>query len=183
MYNLATVVGPSALALKDLKIDHQGTDDLFVRIVGRKSGLMDFLLSMAKIDATTVFEVYRDHIKFSEANLSGKTTTVLPLSAVSSTSSGFFKPVLYLIVALFFLIGLSSAFGLNGFLGGMVLAVILFIYYSLHKSLLVTATSHSSISAAIAFKSSVIEGVKIGPELADEIIQIINQLVLHQQSK
>ena len=170
MHQFATLVGPSALAVKELKIDHEGTNGLYVKIVGRKSGLIDWFLNLIKIDTTTVFEVFEDHIRFTEANLSGRMTTVLPLSALSSSSSGYFKPILYLVLGVILL----PLFGLG---------IIFLIYYFLHKSLVVTATSHSSISAAIAFKRSVIEGIKVDQQQAEEIIRIINHLVLHQQRK
>ena len=170
MHQLATVVGPSALALKQMTIDHEGTDNLYVRIVGRKSGLIDWILSLLKIDTTTIFEVYGDHIKFTEGNLSGRTTTIIPLSAVSSSTSGFFKPIVYLIIG----IPLIALYGLG---------LIFIIMYFLHKALLVSTQSYSGSIAAIAFKRSVIEGVRISQEQAEEVIEIINQLTLEAQKK
>lgn len=170
MHQLATLVGPAALAVKELHIDPEGNEGSYVRISGRKSGLADFFLSLIKIDTTTTFEVFEDHIKFTEGNLSGRVTTVLPLSAISSSSSGYFKPVLYLVIGF----PLIAVFGLG---------LLLIIYYFLHKTLLVTTESHSGATAAIAFKRSVVEGVKVEKEQAEEIIEIINQLTLKQQRK
>ena len=48
---------------------------------------------------------------------------------------------------------------------------------------MVTSQSHSGASAAIAFKRSVIEGVKVEAEHAEEVVAIINKLVLKQQTK
>jgi len=170
MHQLATVVGTAALALKTLKIDREPEDGCYVRIVGRKSGLVDWFLNLIKIDSTTVFEVYADHIKFTEANLSGRITSVFPLTAISSSASGYFKPILYLVLG----VPLIACFGLG---------LILIIYYFLHKTLVVTTTTHSGQGAAIAFKRSVVEGVKIDQQQAEEIISIINELVLYQHKK
>lgn len=168
MHQLAALMGPSALAVKELTVNKNAQDGTHVRIVGRKSGLADWFLSLIGIDTTTVFEVYSDHIKFTEGNLSGRTTTVIPLSALSSSSSGYFKPLIYFLIG----IPLIPMFGL-GFL--------FIIYYFLHKTLVVTTTSHSSAGAAIAFKRSVVEGVKVEQKQAEEIIDIINSLTLAQQ--
>jgi len=167
MHTLATLIGPAALAVKELSITPEGKDGRYVRIVGRKSGLIDWFLSIIKIDSTTEFEVFEDHIKFTQANLSGRTTSVIPLSSISSLSSGYFKPIIYILLG----IPLLLCFGLG---------IIFLIYYFLHKSLIITATAHSSDGASIAFKRSVVEGVKIEENQAEEIIDIINKLVLAQ---
>lgn len=170
MHQAATLVGTAALAVKEFTINPEGdSNGLYVRIVGRKSGLLDWFLSLIKIDSTTVFEVYSDHIRFTQANLSGRMTSVIPLSAISSTSCGYFKPFLYLVI------GIPLIPILIGF--------IFIIYYFLQKSLMVTADSHGGATAAIAFKRSVIEGIRVEAEQAEEVVDIINQLVLAQQSK
>ena len=94
-------------------------------------------LSLIKIDSTTEFEVYKDHIKFTQANLSGRMTNVIPLSALSATSSGYFKPILYLIIGIPLL--------------AVVVGLVFIIFYFLQKSLMVTAVSHGGVTAAIAF--------------------------------
>jgi hypothetical protein len=169
MHQIATMVGPAALAVKEMEIDPQGANGRYVRIVGRKSGLIDWFLSLIKIDSTTVFEVYEDHIKYTEANLSGRTTTVLPMTAISASSSGYFKPILYLILGIPLIV--------------VLIGIIMVIYYFLHKSLMVTTVSHSGTMAAIAFKRSVVEGVKVDQEQAEEIIEIINKLTLQANKK
>ncbi|MCM8526344.1 MAG: hypothetical protein NE327_07500 [Lentisphaeraceae bacterium] len=170
MHQAATVIGTAALAVKEFTINPEGdSNGLYVRIVGRKSGLLDWFLSLIKIDSTTVFEVYKDHIKFTQANLSGRMTSVIPLSAMSSTSSGYFKPILYLVIGIPLLT--------------VVIGLIFIIFYFLQKSLMVTAVSHGGTTAAIAFKRSVIEGIRVEAEQAEEVVEIINKLVLEQQAK
>lgn len=165
MHSFATAVGPAALATKEFVIDENGEGGRYVRIVGRKSGLVDWLLSLMGIDTTTVFEVYSDHIRFTQANFSGRVTTLLPMSSVSATSSGYFKPVLYLILG----VPLILAFGLG---------LILIIYYFLHKTLSISVLTHSGSGAVIAFKRSVIEGIKVDESQAQRVTNIINHLTL-----
>jgi len=202
MFNLAALIGPAALATKEFTVHPQGSaDGLYVRIVGRKSGLLAWLLSLLRIDSTTVFEVYQDRIVFKSANLSGATNTTIPLASVCLTASGFFKPVLYLVVAM--LIGIPSVLGLLfSLLAGMatrssdVLSVLgcmhLFILgfcavlvwlYFLRKTLLVSIQAHSGTLIAIAFKRSVMEGVSVEEEDAERVISLVNQLLLGQQGR
>ncbi len=168
MHLFATTLGTSALALKELKIDLEASSGYYVRVIGRKSGLLSWFLSIVGIDTTTIFEVFQDHISFEEGSLSGRIKTTIPLASVSCSSSGYFKPIIYLVIG----IPLLAVFGLG---------IIPIIYYFLRKSLLVSVTSHSGVVAAIAFKRSIIEGVKVNATQADEIIDIINQLVLKKQ--
>jgi len=165
MHNIATMLGPSALATKEFWYSTTPENGKFVRIVGRKSGLVDWIFSMIGIDTITEFEVFRDHIRFKTSNLSGSNTMVIPVTSVSSTSSGYFKPFIYFVIG----IPLLPFFGLG---------LIPIIYYFLHKSLMLSATAHSSEIAAIAFKRSVIEGVKVEQKDAEQVVEIINKLVL-----
>jgi len=165
MHSIAAILGPSALATKEFWYSTTPENGKYVRIVGRKSGLVDFFLSLIGIDSTTIFEVYRDHIRFKTSNLSGSTTMMIPMSSVSNTASGYFKPFIYFVIG----IPLLPVFGLG---------LIPIIYYFLHKSLMLSVTSHSADLAAIAFKRSVIEGVKVEQGDADKVVEIINKLVL-----
>ncbi len=202
MFNLAALIGPAALATKEFTVHPQGSaGGLYVRIVGRKSGLLAWLLSLLRIDSTTVFEVYQDRIVFKSANLSGATNTTIPLASVCLTASGFFKPVLYIVVAMS--IGIPSALGLFfSLLAGMATrssdvmstlgcmhlfalgfcAVLVWLYF-LRKTLLVSIQAHSGTLIAIAFKRSVMEGVSVEEEDAERVISLVNQLLLGQQSR
>ncbi len=201
MFNLAALVGPAALATKEFTVHPQGSaDGLYVRIVGRKSGLFAWLLSLLRIDSTTVFEVYQDRIVFKSANLSGATNTTIPLASVCLTASGFFKPVLYIVVAVLLFIpaamgilaalvmmsGRSSDAALAAGCFPTILlgfcAVLVWLYF-LRKTLLVSIQAHSGTLIAIAFKRSVMEGVSVEEEDAERVISLVNQLLLGQQSR
>jgi len=200
MFNLAALVGPAALATKEFTVHPQGSaDGLYVRIVGRKSGLFAWLLSLLQIDATTIFEVYQDRIVFKSANLSGATNTTVPLASVCLTASGFFKPVLYIILAVLLFVpasmGLLAALMVAShsseaaFAAGcfpMILlafcALLVWLYF-LRKTLLVSIQANSGTLIAIAFKRSVMEGVTVEAEDAERVISLVNQLLLGQQSR
>ncbi len=176
MFTLATLLGPAALATKEFTILPEAPGGLHVRIVGRKSGLFAWLLTLINIDATTVLEVYADRIVFKSSNLSGALTTTLPLASVCGTSSGYFKPVLYLVLGV---LTLPLVFTVIG----AVIPILFFVFYYLHKSLLISIESNSGSSIAIAFKRSVIEGVRVEEEDAQKVVAIVNDLLLRQQGR
>lgn len=100
MHTLATFLGPAALATKEFRSSTNPEDGVYVKIVGRKSGIIDWVLSLIGVDSTTTFEVMRDHIRFTTANFSGAMTTFIPMHSIANTSTGYFKPVLYLIIGI-----------------------------------------------------------------------------------
>ena len=63
MHFLANLLGNNALALKEKVINPDGP--LFIRLVGRKSGLVDWFLNLIGINTTTTLEVYEDRIEYS----------------------------------------------------------------------------------------------------------------------
>ncbi len=190
MHSIAMSIGNRALVLKEFALNYNGP--VYVHIVARSSGLISWFLTMLGIDVTTTFEVYADRIEFKRGSLSGQIQTILPLRSISVTSTGYTKPILFFAFALFFfLIGLfmlpammvhGGELGIFVFCAWMIgLACILF--YFLNKSLLIAVVSHSGLPAAICFKRSVIEGVGIGSDQAQEVINIITQLLMQQTSK
>lgn len=166
MHGLAVMVGPTALATKEFTVNQQGSVSIpYVRIVGRPAGLVDFILTSIGIDTTTIFEVYSDRIVYQKSSLSGSMKTLYPMTAIAGTTAGYFKPTIYLLLAVMTI-------------WTIVLPVIFAILYFTNKSLLVGVEVTSGSFSAIAFKRSVIEGKKVEREDADAVIKIINELVL-----
>jgi hypothetical protein len=166
MHGLAAMIGPTALATKEFAVTNQGSAQIpFVRIVGRPAGFIDFIFTLVGIDTTTVFEVYSDRIVYQKSSLSGSMKTLYPMTAIAGTTAGYFKPTIYLLLALVTI-------------WTVILPVIFVALYFVNKSLLVGVEVTSGSFSAIAFKRSVIEGRKVEREDADAVIKIINELVL-----
>ena len=177
MHSLAMSVGNNALVLKEFSINNDGPE--YVHIVARKAGLLSWLLALVGIDATTVFRVFADRIEFQEGSLSGQVCTTMPLRSISITTCGYTKPFALIVLAILCVIpGVFFTFGLS-----LILAVIFFIFYKLNKALMISVVSNSSWPASICFKRSVIEGVKIEYEQAQEVINLVNKLTMEQASK
>lgn len=176
MHSLAMVLGRRALVLKEFKINPEGEE--YVHIVARKAGLISWLLTMIGVDATTIFRVYANRIEFQEGSLSGQIQTVLPLRSVSIATCGYMKPILLLVFTIIFIFAAIPTFGIT-----LIFAVLCLIFYFLNKNLLISVVSNSSWPVMICFKRSVIEGVKVEYEQAQQAIQIINQLLMREASK
>ncbi len=174
MHELAACIAEKALALREKQINPSGP--LYVRLVGRKSGLLDFLLTILGINTTRVLEVYENRIEYSYGSLSGYLTTIIPMSNISNMTMGFFKPVLYFISALICLIG-GFAGGIVGIIIGLVLAAVCILFYFLRKTTYIGVIPNSAVGKGISFKRSIIENKNLSEEEAKQVIAIINELI------
>ncbi|MCR5260390.1 MAG: hypothetical protein K6C94_00975 [Candidatus Gastranaerophilales bacterium] len=181
----------NALVLQEFEIDEE--KNRIVHIKARNSGFFSWLLSLCGVDTTTNFDVYRDKIEYTNSSLSGKIKTVMPLSSISISQTGFCKPFIYIFFALFFMFLwlLSIIYFINFHyehqsfvLWSEFLVGLFFIFaYFFNKTLLISVVSNSSWSANICFKRSIIEGISIDENKAYRVIEIINDLFLSQTVK
>lgn len=154
----------------------------YVHLVGRKSGLVSWVLSLMKIDAVSEVKVQGNLIKFTTSSLAGREKRVIPLKAITSAFYAYEKPwkkavailgsSVFLIVASMFSYEMSflSSFGFLGIIGGVV-------YYILNKKIKVAVVEASGWTGEFAFKRSVIEGQNINEKQAYEVIDIIRELI------
>ena len=170
MHLFANMVGSQALALMEKELNNTGP--CYIRLVGRKSGVLDWLLTLVGVNTTTVLEVYADRIEYSYGSLSGNILEVIPLSKVSNLVCGRFRPVILLFFALLSFIAAIPTFGLS-----LILTAIFIIYYFLKKTTLIQIIPNSSSMASVAFKRSIIENKNISEEEAKYIVQLVATLV------
>ena len=170
MHFLANMIGTQALAIQEKVISSEGP--CYIRLAGRKSGLIDWLLTLFKINTTTVLEVYEDRIEYSYSSLSGNVLEVIPLSKVSNLVCGHFKPIILLVLAVISFFAAFVTYGLT-----LILAIIFAIYYFLKKTTLISIIPNSASATSVAFKRSVIENQNITDEEAKQIINIVAKLV------
>ena len=86
------------LVLRKFKIDEAPSANVIIDIVGRKSGLIAWLLTVIGFDAKSTLNVTNKEVSFKNSSLFGQTHQVLPLPSVSSTHCGYSKPIGYLII-------------------------------------------------------------------------------------
>lgn len=174
MHGLAVAASKAALVIKEATINEEGP--LYVRIVGRKPGLVAWFLNLVKIDATTVFEVYEDRIEFAEGSVSGRVKETIPLSRICNLGTGYTKPFIFLVLAL---LSIPLIFVIVGL---FTLPLFLFLYFY-NKSMILYAIPNSGRGASIFFKRSLIEGVNITEEDANRVITILTNLTNKASSK
>ena len=170
MHAMANMIGTAALAIKEKQINPEGP--CYIRIVGRKSGLLDWFLNLIGVNTTTTLEVYSDRIEYSYGSLSGSVLEVIPLSKVSNLLCGRFKPVILFVFAVIAFFAAFFTFGIS-----LIFAIVFIAYYFLKKTVLISIIPNSASAVAIAFKRSLIENQNISDEEAQEIIKIIADLV------
>ena len=170
MHSFAMLAGKAALVIREAEVNENGP--LYVKIKGRKSGLIALLLTLIGVDTTTTFEVYENRIEFTEGSLSGRLKEMIPLSSVSNLGTGYMKPVVWMVLAIISLLLIVPTFGIS------ILPMLFFGFlYFFRKSMLLYAIPNSGSGAVIIFKRSLIENVNISEEDSYKIIALITRLV------
>ena len=188
MHLFALTAGAKALALQEKEINPSGP--VYVRLVGRQSGIVDWFLTLLGVNTTSILEVYADRIEYSHGSLSGDVVEMIPLSNISNVICGYLKPVLLLIAGI-----ISALLGIFVLIGGvltsgsdsepliifgslqLIFAVIFIVFYNLRKSVLISIIPNSASATGILFKRSLIENLTLSRDEAVQIIYIINYLV------
>lgn len=170
MHSLALLAGGASLVLREKVINPDGP--CYVKLVGRKAGLIDWLLTLIGINTTTTLEVYEDHIEYTYGSLSGNVLEVIPLSKTSNLLCGLFRPVIFLVWAVIFFIAAFVTYGVT-----LILTLLFVFLYFFRKSTLISIIPNSGSSTSVGFKRSLIEGQNITDEEAQQIVKIISKLV------
>lgn len=181
-----------ALVIKSWQADAKGIDDkgTLVRITGRKSGVIGFVLALLGIDPVTKVIIDSERLQFSWASVSGIEYRVIPLANICSTYYGFNKPwrTAVGILAVFLAAGycLAQVMALEGgsteglVAWGWVTLVgtaVSLIYYALNRRMTLGFVESSGVVDAIAFKRSVIENVTIDDIHASTVSMIVQRCI------
>jgi hypothetical protein len=179
--------GP-VLVLKEFRLNEN--EDEFLKIVGRPSGILSWILSLCGIDPVTSLECNRKAIKFEESAIrQGKNTVNIPLVAVTGVFSGVNKPFGLLVFGILFILGgIVAAIALPRYAGsvktgsffiGLVIGVIFLILYSLKKTMFFSIYNGGDKPIkTICMKKSIIEGQSIDEVKFGAAAQEINKAVL-----
>ena len=138
----------------------------YVHLMGREAGLLSWLLSLFKIDATSEVEIKDNLIKFTSSSLAGQEKRIIPMNSITSAYYAYEKPWK---MALFL-----TALFMPLFFAGLIIGPA---YYFLNKNLTVAVVESSGWVGVFSFKRSVIEGQNINEEEAYSVIEIIRKLI------
>jgi hypothetical protein len=157
-----------ALVIKEWQVNEEAEEhEAIVAISGRQEGLLSWLLSLIKIDPTTILKIYHDKIEISQGSFSGNKKISIPANQVSSAYFGYTKPWK---IALIITLALLPVVGIGLILGPL--------YYLFNKQLELAVIATSGHLYSINFKRSVIEGQNIGEEDGHSILDIIEKIIL-----
>lgn len=170
MHVLAKQASAGALVVKEKFINENGP--IYVRIVGRKSGLVSWFLTLIGIDTTTVLQITEDVVQFQNGSLSGNIKEVIPVASISNLGTGYLKPVLYLIYGIVCLIAAPVTFGIT------LIPCIIFLWkYFMGKTMVVYLIPTSGNPCMISLKRSLIEMQTLTNQEADRVVNILTRLV------
>jgi hypothetical protein len=157
-------------------------DGVYVEIIGRQGGLIEWLFALLKIDATLEMRIRYDKVEYLSTSLSGFNRVVIPIDSVSSVYFGVLRPwIKSLIVFLCFLFGAYAAAeagstgAVIGFtLAGVIVSVLIFI---LGRERSIGFSEVNGDNYTVNLKRSVIEGQEIEENKLQEISKIIIALL------
>ena len=170
----------AALVMSSFEIHRDGP--VYVRIQGRKSGLMSWLLAQVGVDPSTTLTITKHRVELSEGSLSGRVFHQIPLSAVCNLGAGYSKPIaLFALGIVFAVMGLGCLFSGGdavalGFVFLLAAAALVVVYY-LQKTLTLFFLPPSGTGACLSFKRSVIEGVSVDEREAYEVVELVTSLI------
>jgi len=148
----------------------QGTDS-FVKIEGRASGILSWLLGQLKISPTITLSVSADKITFAEGSLGGSVIYHTPLENTCSTFYGYTKPwMAALVVGVLVSIVTFWLLCIPGIIAGL-------IYYYINTTLTLGYTDKGGFSHAITFGRSIIDGQSIDEVEAGRVCAIIQKQI------
>ena len=171
-----------ALVLRRFSISRPGTPTL-IEICGREAGVFDWLLTQMNLKEETSLKITGDQITFVHASLWGKNQQTIPLHSVASASSGYTRPVGYLIVAVAVILwGLYSSSG-RGMAIGIIAASACFVFYVLLKKIVVSIETSGGSRVGISFSRSVIENIPVDIDKAQEVVDLINREIVQSRKR
>ena len=178
--------GTRALVVKKWKVDVDA--DVPVRIEARRSGIMAWLMSLLKLDSTTVLELHGNHVSLSEGSLAGQLREIVPLTGASNIGTGYLKPFGYVLAAVasaFWAIVALLSEDASGWAVVLRLAFAIgfVILYFLNRCLVLYVIPVSNSPIQIALKRSVIEGVDVNEESAKKVIDLMVNAIMDSVRK
>lgn len=182
------------LVLKSVLVQEKANDDLLVELVGRASGLMGFLLSLCGLRDTTMLRITKNEVEFKAGSLSGKNHSLMSLISLSGTHCGYNRSILMIILAIltgiFTLIGTFTVGQFPGTSNSIVVVLLVGVFfvfiwlliYQFSKKIDITVQGRGGSYFGLSFSPSLIEGVRIDLDKANEIIALVNKYVIAAQT-
>jgi len=157
------------------------TDNEYVSVVARESGLIAWLLALIKIDPTYRMSLSHTRLIYEASSLTGYRRVVVPVDSISSSYFGYHKPwkAAFLIVAIGFAVG-SAIVEHAPSVGAVVMAlsmVVALLYYFLNKELLIGIRDETGADYELVLKRSVLENQEINEAQMELVTSIVTAVI------
>jgi len=187
--------GPN-LVLREFRIAAPETTGEFLYILGRRSGLIAWLLTLFGLHAQTSFSVTDNEVAREKIGPNGFEYLYAPLAEISSSRCSYYRAFWVLALSLiFYLYGLmtlvlamstTNDYDRQRALSGaseilwfcLVLGTACYIWYALSKRVLISVVARGDVGLGISFKRSVIENVGVELTKAIEAVDLMNSRIL-----
>lgn len=189
------LIGPT-LVLRRFHISKNPVEGIYVEIVGRASGITQWVLTMLGLDTETTLKVMTDRIEKKMSSLSNQDFQIVPMWQISTTFCGYFKPFWALVVGGAYVgsAGISilsnileasktnysansTIVSFNDFLS-ILIGIAFVAGYHFSQKLYIVVEAGGTTSLGISFKRSVFENVSIDIRQALQVISLINEQVI-----
>lgn len=159
------------------------TNGEYIRISGRKEGIVAWLLSWVGIDPTVHMTATAKNFRLEERTFWGYSSRTIPISRISEIRDGFARawlaPCIFWALSVFSLVCALSGSGstMAALVGTVVLFGIGYAIYYFYRVLVVGVVGTGGHPATISFKPSFIEGKGVDDKAAEEVGRIIQALM------
>lgn len=182
--------GMSTLVLRRFVLPDDSESDVLVWIVGCKSGIMGWLMTVAGISTETTLRVSKKDILFRDASLSGSSDSLLTLKGgVASVHCAIHKPIGFIILAILFVVAgvcwyvFASDGTLGAILAGVLLGGLMLVFYRYNKRFCIKIQSTGGVIFGMNFRVNQIEGVSVDIDRVRQAMDRINAQIVLLQSE
>ena len=184
----------ATLALKKFEVDAFAPNGVFVDIVGRPSGMLGWFLTVVGLYGESSFKVEGKQISHETSSRFRQLHQVMPLTNVSSTHCGYYKPIGLLIFS-----GLCGAAGIYGIfvvvadktanwpaaipvlLIGVIGALLLLCYFLSSKRFVLSVQSDGGLLMGVVFKRGRVKSIPVDINMALKTMEVINEKVIESR--
>jgi hypothetical protein len=191
----------ACLVLKEFRIEEKPANGEFIYILGRRSGILAWFLTLFGLQSQTSFSITRDEVVRETVGPWGFDSHYAPMAAVRTSLCGYSRAFGVLVLSMAF-----YAYGLLSFLVAvtksndyvrqsalhdasttlwtcLVCGTLCYVWYALSKRIVLSVSALGNTKLGISFKRSVIENVGVELGRAMEAVDLINAKLLAKAEK
>jgi hypothetical protein len=189
---IISLFGKETLVLKKFLLEPDNVGGSIVIIVARKSGLFAWLLThLFKISPETSLSATTKDICFRHKRISSEENALITLKkGISHIYCKYQKPFWLLVLSFVVLLAGVIAFIVDDYddygtpvlIASIIISIVLLLIFYFKKSIAIVIESDGGTKYGIKFKPSFIEGQDVNLEKAREVVKMIQNQIIKEQS-